>query len=300
VNASATGATIYYDDVADDDGGYPLGDGRIVGLRPNGMGTIVAGLQNDDGTAVSSSSWSRLIDSPMTSILDYIKATSTSGTAQVLMDDTPISGTARGIRGTLMYHASATSPNDVTTSTIYNDGSSQVFATGDFSQATIHDTTKMLTPPAAGWTGTEINGASWQLGPAADINPQPYWDSLLWEAEYAFTNTAPTAPTLVTPASGATGVAATPTLTATFNDVDVEQNGRITYEVRAQVAGACSTSGTLMGSGTTTFDVAGANLPWTYSGTALAAATTYCWRAMATDSSNATSSWSALRPFTRA
>src|SRR5438105_6380329 len=45
------------------------------------------------------------------------------------------------------------------------------------------------------------------------------------------TNVSPSTPTLVNPADAARVNAATPTLTATFNDPDTQDTGKVTFEV---------------------------------------------------------------------
>ncbi len=68
-------ASIYtanYDDifVADQLTAYPVGDGRIVRLVPNGVGThnTPGNFRNDDATAIDATSWQRIDEVPMNSI----------------------------------------------------------------------------------------------------------------------------------------------------------------------------------------------------------------------------------------
>src|SRR5205814_310244 len=66
---SAATYTANYDDVVVSSAGadYPLGDGKVLILRPNAMGTnnTATDFQNDDATAINSTSYTRLDETPM-------------------------------------------------------------------------------------------------------------------------------------------------------------------------------------------------------------------------------------------
>src|SRR4029079_2731939 len=103
-------------------------------------------------------------------------------------------------------------------------------------------------------------------------------------------NAGPVAPLLVGPADGGTVGSHTPTLTATFNDPDANDTGKITFEV-------CTDSGCSSSLGT--FDSTNTSLATNQSGSGQAPAgyglvdgVTYYWRAKDTDSSSAVSSFS--------
>src|SRR5207248_3723429 len=107
-------------------------------------------------------------------------------------------------------------------------------------------------------------------------------------------NVSPSTPTLISPADAARLNTATPTLTATFSDLDSQDAGKVTFEV-------CSTSNCSSSLGT--FDSTSTNLAVNANGSAavpagynLASGTTYYWHAKNVDSSAASSSFSAIRP----
>lgn len=111
----------------------------------------------------------------------------------------------------------------------------------------------------------------------------------------SFTVNSTTSPTLVAPASGATGQATTPSLSATFTDPQVGQTG--TLEFRVTSDSGCST---VVGSGSSAAGVGiGSNGSWTVS-PALAASTSYWWCARSTDNLGGVSGWSSARSFTTA
>jgi alpha-tubulin suppressor-like RCC1 family protein len=102
----------------------------------------------------------------------------------------------------------------------------------------------------------------------------------------------PAVPVLVSPGSGATGLATSPTLTATHSDPDGD-SGTLSFQVCAD--SACTS---VVTTGSSAVGIAsGSNGSWSVAST-LVAGSTYWWRAMATDSSAATSAWSATRSFT--
>src|SRR5256714_404986 len=109
------------------------------------------------------------------------------------------------------------------------------------------------------------------------------------------TNVSPSTPTLVSPADAARVNTATPTLTATFNDPDTQDTGKVTFEVCT--TSNCSSSLGTFDSTSTTLAVnanGSAAVPGGYS---LASGTTYYWRAKNVDSSAASSSFSAIQSF---
>ena len=106
------------------------------------------------------------------------------------------------------------------------------------------------------------------------------------------TNLAPTTPALVSPANGARTNTATPNVTATFADPDLNDTGKVTFEVCGDAA--CSSSLGTFQSGTVSNSTNGsASVPAGF----ITTDGTYYWRAQGVDSSNATSPFSATRSF---
>jgi alpha-tubulin suppressor-like RCC1 family protein len=103
----------------------------------------------------------------------------------------------------------------------------------------------------------------------------------------------PTAPTLTSPADTAL-TTATPTLSATFQDPDVGNTGRIRYELC--INAACTTQRPLYAGMSATGLAIGATGTWT--APALTIGSTYFWRARGQDNSGNEGAWSAWRSFT--
>ncbi|MCW2926221.1 MAG: hypothetical protein JWM86_189 [Thermoleophilia bacterium] len=101
----------------------------------------------------------------------------------------------------------------------------------------------------------------------------------------------PTVPTLVSPTNGAVSVVVAPTLSATYADPD-GNSGTVSFQVCSDAA-----CGTAVRSGVSGSVSSGSNGTWVVS-PALAASTTYWYRAMATDVNGATSGWSGTWSFT--
>ncbi|MDP9336280.1 MAG: hypothetical protein M3Q30_23610, partial [Actinomycetota bacterium] len=105
---SAATYTANYDDVAVSSTGadYPLGDGKVLILRPNGMGThnTSADFQNNDATAINSTSYQRLDDTPMNTSTDYIKQVTALSTAYIELTMADTTETCvRLVQGDLLY-----------------------------------------------------------------------------------------------------------------------------------------------------------------------------------------------------
>jgi len=108
--------TANYDDFVFSTNGaqYPLGDGRVRALSPNGMGTHVgaASFTDDDGTPVDAASWQRLDEIPMNTTTDYIQMTSAgaSNYIEITMADTTET-CIRAAEGVLTLHSTSTNAN---------------------------------------------------------------------------------------------------------------------------------------------------------------------------------------------
>lgn len=105
-------------------------------------------------------------------------------------------------------------------------------------------------------------------------------------------SSAPSTPSLVSPAAGAAVTTLTPTLTATFQDPNAGQTGRVDLQL-------CSTStcGTVLQSGSSASALgSGSNGSWSVP-VSLTWSTTYWWRARNVDATGLASPWSATRSF---
>jgi|GEM_PF-5873558 len=109
-------------------------------------------------------------------------------------------------------------------------------------------------------------------------------------------NIAPSTPTLVDPPDTSTVGSYTPQLTATFADPDTQDTGKVTFQVCNDAActsplGTFDSTNTSLANGQQGTGAVPAGFGLTEGGT-------YYWRAMSTDSSNATSAWSSTFSFT--
>jgi hypothetical protein len=150
---------------------------------------------------------------------------------------------------------------------------STTFATTVFDLSGITVTTQAITPALANGTVYYWRANATNAGGASG-----------WTAAMSFTTivAAPSAPVLTAPASGATGVAVSPTLSWTA------ATGAASYEVQVSTSSAFTT---------TVFDQAGITATSQAVTPALANGTVYYWRANATNAGG-TSGWTAAMSFT--
>jgi hypothetical protein len=211
---AADAFTANYDDVliSGTAGDYPLGSGTVVGLRPAAMGTSAGtgSFRNNDGSAISGTTYQRLDDSPMSSIADYVRqqTVGTGDYVEVTFDATTANCVV-GVSALLAYHAAGTAADDGKTSIV--DGSTErIVFDGDMSQTTIRYVDIIVTPASAPWTVAAVNALEGRIGYSSDVTPNPYWDALLLEVA-----TGIYVPGTVTVTSTAGGS----TVTATYTDV---------------------------------------------------------------------------------
>ena len=121
--------TANYDDIAVSmtAADYPLGSGRVLALRPDGMGTSVgaANFQDSDGTAIDSTSWSRVADAVMGGDATYIAQTAVSGTSYVelTLEDTAET-CVRAALGRSVYDPQSTNQKNNGKTSVY-DGTTE-------------------------------------------------------------------------------------------------------------------------------------------------------------------------------
>lgn len=211
---AADAFTANYDDVfiSGTSGDYPLGSGTVVGLRPAAMGTSVGtgSFRNNDGSAISATTYQRLDDSPMSSIADYVRQQTigTNDYVEVTFEPTTANCVV-GVSAILAYHAAGTAADDGKTS-IFDGSTERVVFDGDMSQTTIRYTDIIVAPSASAWTIAAVNGLEARIGYSSDVTPNPYWDALLLEVA-----TGIYVPGTVT----VTATAGGSTVTATYTDV---------------------------------------------------------------------------------
>lgn len=182
--------TAYYDDVMLTASAthYPLGDGRVYALKPDGMGNLAPAGSNfagDDGLAIDSTSWQRLDESPMTAFTDYIAQTAinTTSYAEITFADTTET-CIRAASGYMTFHT-LTSRTSNAKFLVYDGAAASTIRDGDFNHTTGRDVTKPITP-ATTWTRSALNGLLGRFGywsGGASNSPSPLLDAALIEYE---------------------------------------------------------------------------------------------------------------------
>ncbi len=206
--------TANYDDVliSATSGDYPIGDGTVVGLRPDGMGTnsTPGSFRNDDGTAIDANTYGRLDESPMTSLADYVRQQTIGANdyVEVTFGDTSTTCVV-GVSGLLAYHAAGTAADNGKTS-IFDGSTERVVLSGDMSVTALTYVSVIVAPASAPWTPSAVNGLKARIGYSSDVTPNPYWDGLLLEVA-----TGIYVPGTVT----VTSTAGNSTITTTYTDV---------------------------------------------------------------------------------
>ena len=186
-NTSADRHNVNVDDMmlSTTEADYPIGDGHILGLAPDSVGTVndpSGYLQNDDGTAVGSTSWQRVDEVPMTSLSDYVKQTGNDANAYATIGFANVaSGCVRGVSALATIHSSATQANNAKTS-IFDGATERVVFQGDLSPGAAFEHQAAAIAPASGsWDTTKLSGLVARVGYATDASPVPYWDALQLE-----------------------------------------------------------------------------------------------------------------------
>ena len=195
-NAFAFGATanpsLYtanFDDlfVADQATAYPIGDGRVVPLLLNGVGThnTPGNFRDNDGTAIDAGSWQRLDEVPMTVTTDYVRQQTNGGTTYLEFTFANTAETCiRDLSAVLAYHSATNTANNGKTS-VFDGGSESIVLSGDMSNTAIQYGSTIATPATAPWNQSAVDGLLARVGFSTDTNPNPYWDAILLEVAAA-------------------------------------------------------------------------------------------------------------------
>lgn len=181
--------TANYDDVllSSDGSQYPLGDGRVRVLTPNGMGTHSGGaaFQDNDGTALDAASWQRLDEIPTNSTADYIQQTTAGGTsyAEITFADTTET-CIRAAHGYMSTHSASSNQSNAVKLSIFDGSTESIVRSGNLAaNVTVsRDYAEHLTP-ATSWTPSAINGLVARFGYGTDVAPVPFLDGVLVEYE---------------------------------------------------------------------------------------------------------------------
>jgi hypothetical protein len=185
---ATTNPSIYtanFDDVlvANQAKAYPIGNGKVVRLIPDGIGThnTPGDFRDDDNSAVDAASWQRIDEVPLTSIADYVLQLNNSGTSYLEFTFGNTAETCiREISAVVAYHSATNTANTGKTS-IFDGATESIVFSGDMSNTAIQYGSAIVTPAAAPWTQAAVNALVTRVGYASDANPDPYWDALVLE-----------------------------------------------------------------------------------------------------------------------
>jgi len=189
---STTNPSIYtanYDDifVANAATAYPVGDGKVVRLIPDGVGThnTPGNFSNNDGSAISATSWQRLDEIPLGSGSDWVRQTANSGTSYLELTFGNSTETCiREVSALLAFHSASNAGNSAKASAFDGSTESVVF-NGDMGTNTLQYASVIASPANAPWSPSTVNGLVARVGYATDTNPNPFWDGIVLEAAVA-------------------------------------------------------------------------------------------------------------------
>ncbi len=192
-------ADILFDDFAHSVtlGDYPLGWGKVVGLRPRADGTHNASSNTDfqvnDTTNIATNAtdtWQNL-DDPLDNLTDFIAANGAASGEYLewLMDAMPAVASINGVEVVSSHHSAGTAANKQTMRLIDGGSSSDVFTDADFSVTQLLINSKQYTtkPSSGAWTKTTLDAVKLRWGSSfgtVDIAPVPYIDAIVLEADY--------------------------------------------------------------------------------------------------------------------
>jgi hypothetical protein len=162
---------------------YPIGNGKVLALAPNGMGTHLnpTRFQDNDSTAVDSTSWTRVDEVPANSTADYVKQI-TIGTTSYLeftFADTT-ENCINAVGAAVAYHSSAAGTNSGKTS-IFNGATENIVYSGSMGGTTLTYKRASVSAGAGAWTTALLNALVARVGYSGTVFPMPYWDALLLE-----------------------------------------------------------------------------------------------------------------------
>jgi hypothetical protein len=181
--------TANYDDVfvADQPTAYPVGDGRVVRLVPDGVGThsTSGSFRNNDGSAINATSWQRLDEVPMTSIADYVRQQAANAGHYLEFTLANTGETCiRELSAVLAYHSATNTTNNGKAS-VFEGATESVMFSGDMSNVAIQYASAIATPATAPWSQLALDGLLARVGFSTDISPNPYWDAIMVEVATA-------------------------------------------------------------------------------------------------------------------
>jgi hypothetical protein len=189
---STVNASIYtanYDDifVANQATAYPVGDGKVVGLIPDGVGThnTPGNFRNDDGSAINATSWQRLDEIPLGSGADWVRQQTNSATSYLEFTFGNTTETCiREISAVLAYHSATNTANNGKAS-VFDGATESIVLNGDMSNTAVQYAGVLAIPASAPWSQSAVDGLLARVGFSSDTNPNPYWDGIVLEVAAA-------------------------------------------------------------------------------------------------------------------
>jgi len=197
--AASTTMNAYFDDWAMSvtTADYPLGatDG-VIGLRPDSDTDITAVGTNTmeliDGTDISAGSpaYAMLDENPWTTSAntDLVCQNTANTSAYVEMGFANTTyANINGVMALLQYCGQNASADQGATyileganvTTVYGNNATRA----DYSETTPYYKAVIVTPPANGWTPTDVNGLKVRIGHSNDVVAVPYWLALMLEVD---------------------------------------------------------------------------------------------------------------------
>ena len=166
---------------------YPIGNGAVRALSPNGVDTHnnPGNFANDAGGSIGATAWSRLDEIPMDSTADGVEQTSSSGTSYLgFAFADPAQSCVRAVSGVMAYRAMSGGGGANSGRTDILDGTTErTIYNGDMRGTDLQYRSAVISPTDPEWTQAAVSGLIARLGHSTDVNPVPRWESLLLEYE---------------------------------------------------------------------------------------------------------------------
>jgi len=138
-------------------------------------------FQDNDGTAVDSTSWARVDEVPATSTADSIKQITSGSTSYIELTFADTAETCINAVGAVVaYHSSAAGTNSGRTS-VFNGAAENIVYSGSMGVTTLGYRRAIVSAGGGAWTQALLNALRARVGRSGDVSPVPYWDALLLE-----------------------------------------------------------------------------------------------------------------------
>jgi hypothetical protein len=205
--------TANYDDilVSTTGGDYPIGEGKVVALLPDGMGTNSnpGDFRHDDNSVLDAATWQRLDEVPMSSLADFVRqrTTNTASYVELTVGNTAETCIA-AISGVFDQDATGGGTDHGKTS-VFDGATERVIYDGAMDVAVLTYRSAIVAPAAAPWSTASVNGLRIRFGFSNDANPDPHWHAFILELA---TGSVPPGTVTVSASAGAS------TVTTTYTD----------------------------------------------------------------------------------